>query len=57
MHGAAAGWDDEVMSDLPQPVEELTAEAEPEPAPADPVDDCSEASFPASDPPSWWGGH
>jgi hypothetical protein len=25
--------------------------------PRDYVDDVGEASFPASDPPSWWGGH
>jgi hypothetical protein len=24
--------------------------------PYDAVDDCGEASFPASDPPSWWSG-
>jgi hypothetical protein len=31
------------------------------PAPAvpvyDSVDECGDASFPASDPPSWWSGH
>jgi len=25
-------------------------------APYDCVDDCGDASFPASDPPSWWSG-
>jgi hypothetical protein len=54
MHSDRIWWEHWVMPDPPPPVEELTAE--PEPAPADPVDDCSEASFPASDPPSWWGG-
>jgi hypothetical protein len=29
------------------------ADAAPE---RDPVDDCGDASFPASDPPSWWSG-
>ena len=34
----------------------VTAPAGAQP-PGDYVDDVGEASFPASDPPSWWSGH
>jgi hypothetical protein len=34
----------------------ITVPARDQP-PRDYVDDVGEASFPASDPPSWWGGH
>jgi hypothetical protein len=41
---------------LPERDERAVVPARDEP-PRDYVDDVGEASFPASDPPSWWSGH
>ena len=49
----AAGTPDERL--LAQPGD-LDARPELAAVPYDSVDECGDASFPASDPPSWWSG-
>jgi hypothetical protein len=39
-----------------EPGRRMMIEAAGAPPERDCVDDCSDASFPASDPPSWWSG-
>lgn len=65
MFGTKLACDDRVMTespphtdqDVPELDERALAVAAREQTPRDYVDDVGEASFPASDPPSWWSGH
>jgi hypothetical protein len=49
--------DREVPPRAPAPSERTVVVPAPDQPPHDYVDDVGEASFPASDPPSWWSGH